>query len=114
MEPDMINRTSDHLMNRLFGRQPRNSAASIARRAGRIMRVASPFEALEGRVMLGIDQPGFPAPWVPGTGQLVALTVAAADLPDNGRGSATGTISAANDDDMFRFVMPEWQGHTTS
>jgi len=106
MEPDMINRTSDQLMGRVFGRQPRNSAASMARRAGRIVRQAAFLEALENRVLLGVDQPGFPTPWVPGTGQLVALTVAAADNPTNGRGTATGTISSASEDDMFRFVMP--------
>lgn len=102
----MINRKSDRLIGRVFGRQSRNSAATMARRAGRVLREAAQIEALESRVLLGIDQPGFPTPWVPGTGQLVALTAAAADDPTNGRGSATGTISAANDDDMFRFVMP--------
>ncbi len=102
----MINRTSDHLIGRVFGRRHGTSAKTMARRAGRAMRLSSHFEALEGRVLLGIDQPGFPTPWVPGTGQLVALTVAAADQPNNGRGSATGTISSVNDDDMFRFVMP--------
>ncbi len=102
----MINRTSDHLLGRLFARRSRNSASSIARRAGRPARAESTLEMLEGRILLGIDQPGFPTPWVPGTGQLVALTVAAADDPTNGRGSVGGTIDSANDDDMFRFVMP--------
>jgi len=106
----MINRTSDHLLARLFARSarsnPRNSAASINRRAGRTVRADSQIEALENRILLGIDQPGFPTPFVAGTGQLVALMVAAANLPANGRGEATGTISSAADDDMFRFVMP--------
>lgn len=107
----MINRTTDRFLGKLFGRKPLNTPGTLARKAGRAMRNAAEdrrwtLETLEERVLLGIDQPGFPMPFVPGTGQLVALTVAAADDPTNGRGSATGDISAANDDDMFRFVMP--------
>lgn len=107
----MINRTTDRFMGKLFGRKPLNSPAAIARKAGRAARLEAldrrvALEMLEERVLLGVDQPGFPTPWVPGTGQLINLTVAAADDPNNGRGSATGEISSASDDDMFRFVMP--------
>lgn len=58
------------------------------------------FEALESRVMLAGDHPGFNEVFV----NNVPATLVTLD--GSGAGSATGTISPAMDDDVFRFTAP--------
>lgn len=83
----------------------RKSKAGTSRTTGRIAEAAgsvagrvSVLEALEPRVLLGGDHPSLGAFPNPPATSIV--------LDGQGRGSATGIISPAGDDDVFSFVAP--------
>lgn len=92
------------------GRTPSHTPARIHAAAGTPW---TGLEAVEQRLLLDGDHPGLPSPWVPGQGDTITLdTASPLTSAARGRGTASGTITAGDSGDLFKFVVPQTAGRT--